>query len=73
MCVLVESELNDINPNAYKFIMDFACDNSLKVLPQREVIYLDETVAVTEFSLSVKKLILVLLMHQRKIKFPFRY
>ncbi|AEJ02439.1 hypothetical protein Nit79A3_2677 [Nitrosomonas sp. Is79A3] len=71
MGILVETVLNDINPNAYKFIMDFACDNSLRVMPGREVINLDASVPVIEFSLSVRKFILVLIMHQRNMKFPF--
>ncbi len=72
MGILVETILNDINPNAYKFIMDFACDNSLKVMPERGVIYPDESAAVMELSLSARKLALVLLMHQRKMKFALK-
>ena len=70
--VLVETVLKDINPDVYKFIMGFAYDNRLKVTPVREVIYLDKFVAVTELSLSMKKLTVALLMHQRKMRFPIR-
>ena len=69
MGILLETVLNDINPNAYKFIMDFACDNRLKVIPGSEVIYLDKSVVVTEVSLTVRKLTLAALMHQWKLKF----
>lgn len=72
MGVLVEAVLNDINPSAYKFITDFALDNSLKVMPVREVIDPDESAAVMELSLSEQKLALVLLMHQRKMKFALK-
>lgn len=73
ICVLVEGELKDTNPDAYKFIMGFAYDNRLKVIPGKEVIHQDTFAAEMEFISFMKKLRLILFMQQRKAKFPFRY
>lgn len=73
MGVLVETQLKDINPDAYRFIMGFARDNHLKVMPGREVTYLDEPFTVNEVTLSVRKLTLALLLHQWKIRFLSNY
>ncbi|MBS0425598.1 MAG: DUF3579 domain-containing protein [Proteobacteria bacterium] len=73
ICVLVEGELKDTNPDAYKFIMGFAYDNRLKVIPEKEVIYQDTLAAEMEFISFMKKLRLILLMRQRKVKFPFKH
>ncbi|MBA3756507.1 MAG: DUF3579 domain-containing protein, partial [Nitrosomonas sp.] len=71
--IRVKTALQDLNPGVYTFIMDFAYDNRLKIIPAGKIIYLDESAVVTEVSLSVKKLTLALLMHQWKIRFPFKY
>lgn len=54
--VRVKTVLKNSNPGAYKFIMDFACDNQLKVISTRKVIYLNESAVVSEVALSVRKL-----------------
>ncbi len=71
--IRVKTALQTINPGVYTFIMDFAYDNRLKIIPAGKIIYLDESAVVTEVSLSVRKLTLALLMHQWKIRFPFKY
>lgn len=72
--IRVKTALQDINPGIYTFIMDFACDNRLKIIPDGKIIYLDESDVVTEeVSLSMRKLTLALLMHQWKMRFPFKY
>lgn len=58
--VRVKTVLKNSNPGAYKFIMDFACDNQLKVISERKVIYLNESAAVLEVALPVQKLKLAL-------------
>lgn len=73
ICVLVEGELKGTNPDAYKFIMGFAYDNRLKVIPEKEVIHQDTFAAEMEFISFMKKLRLILLMQQRKVKFPFKH
>lgn len=69
--IRVKTVLKDIDPNTYAFILGFAYDNQLKVVPGREVLHLHKPVAATEVTLSVKKLTLALLMHQWKMRFPF--
>ena len=73
ICVLVERELKDTNPDAYKFIMGFAYDNRLKVIPEKEMICEDLLAAEMELMSFMKKLRLILLMQQRKVKFPFKH
>ncbi len=58
--VRVKTVLKNSNPGAYKFIMDFASDNQLKVVSRRKVIYLNESAAVPEVALPVRKLTLAL-------------
>ena len=58
--VRVKTVLKNSNLGAYKFIMDFACDNQLKVVSRRKVIYLNEPAAVPEVALSVRELKLAL-------------
>ena len=58
--VRVKTVLKNSNPGAYKFIMDFACNNQLKVVSRRKVIYLNEPTAVPEITLPVRKLKLAL-------------
>lgn len=38
ICLVVETVLRDINPDAYEFIMGFARDNQLKVVEGRSTI-----------------------------------
>lgn len=73
VCVLVEAALKATNPDGYKFIMGFAYDNELQVIPGKEVICQDTFAAEMEFISFMKKLRLILLMRQRKAKFPFKY
>jgi len=73
ICVLVEEPLRDTNPDGYKFIMGFAYDNQLKVMPEKEVIHQDAFAAEMEFISFMKKLRLILFMQQRKIKFRFKH
>ena len=61
--IRVKTVLQDINPSAYAFIMDFANDNRLKIIPSGKIMYLDEFAVETEVSLSVRKLTLASLMH----------
>ena len=58
--VRVKTVLKNSNPGAYKFMMDFACDNQLKVVSRRKVIYLNEPAVVPEVTLPVRKLKLAL-------------
>ena len=58
--VRVRTVLKNSNPGAYKFIMDFACDNQLKVVSRRKVIYLNESAAIPEDALPVRELKLAL-------------
>ena len=58
--VRVKIVLKNSNPGAFKFIMDFACDNQLKVVSRRKVIYLNESAAIPEDALSVRELKLAL-------------
>ncbi|MDP1935363.1 MAG: DUF3579 domain-containing protein [Nitrosomonas sp.] len=60
MGVRIKTVLKNSNLGAYKFIMDFACDNQLKVVSRRKVIYLNEPAAVPEVALSVRELKLAL-------------
>jgi hypothetical protein len=71
--VLIERALKDTNPDGYKFIMGFAYDNRLQVIPGKKVICQDAFAAEMEFISFMKKLRLILLMRQRKVKFPFKY
>ena len=73
VCVLVEAALKDTNPDGYKFIMGFAYDNRLQVIPGKEVICQDTFAAEMEFISFMEKLRLILLVRQRKAKFPFGY
>lgn len=69
--VHVKTALKDINPVMYQFMMDFAYNNQLKVIPTGKVTYLEESPAPeeTEVAWSVTKLTLALLLHQWKIRF----
>ena len=52
--VLVETVLKEINPTAYEFIMGFARENQLKIVPGREIIRQDEPVVVIEVKFSAE-------------------
>lgn len=54
--VRVKTVLKNSNLGAYKFIMDFAGNNQLKMVSRRKVIYLNESAAVTEVALPERKL-----------------
>lgn len=58
--VRVKSVLKNSNPGVFKFIMDFACDNQLRVVSRRKVIYLNESPVVSGVTLSVRELKLAL-------------
>lgn len=67
--VHVKTALKDINPVMYQFMMDFAYNNQLRVIPTGKVIYLEESPEQTEVAWSVKRFTLALLLHQWKIRF----
>ncbi|SOD16886.1 DUF3579 domain-containing protein [Nitrosomonas ureae] len=67
--VHVKTALKDINPVMYQFMMDFAYNNQLRIIPTGKVIYLEESPEETEVAWSVKRFTLALLLHQWKIRF----
>ncbi|MBX3617378.1 DUF3579 domain-containing protein [Nitrosomonas sp.] len=76
VAVRVRTSLSDIHATHYQFIMDFAVNNRLQVIPTGESISLEETVVETveeaEVVWSVKSWILALLLHQWKARIPFK-
>lgn len=70
--VRIKTALQAINPDTYEFIMNFAYRNQLKIVFE-ETMHQDESAAATEITHSVQKLTLALLIHQWKIRFPFKY
>ncbi|MDE2388336.1 MAG: DUF3579 domain-containing protein, partial [Betaproteobacteria bacterium] len=56
--VRVEKVLHEIDPAAYQFIMQFAFNNQLKILPEGEVICLKEAIEAKEVALHERKLTL---------------
>ncbi|MEI2657617.1 MAG: hypothetical protein V9G16_10920 [Nitrosomonas sp.] len=48
--------LKELDPNTYQFIMGFAHDNLLNILPGREIIYLNKTPTVIEIMPLERKL-----------------
>ncbi|QOJ22692.1 MAG: DUF3579 domain-containing protein [Gammaproteobacteria bacterium] len=54
--VRVEKVLQEINPAAYQFMLQFASNNQLKILPESEVIHLRDVAAAKESVLPVRKL-----------------
>lgn len=68
-CVHVKTALKDINPVIYQFMMDFAYNNHLKVIPTGKIIYWEDSPEETEVAWSVKRFTLALLLHQWKMKF----
>lgn len=67
--VHVKTALKDINPVMYQFMMDFAYNNQLKVIPTGKIIYWEDSPEETEVAWSVKRFTLALLLHQWKMKF----
>ena len=49
-CVLVDVKLAEVDPAAYRFLLDFAADNELKVRPGRRQKRPDETPAEAAIS-----------------------
>jgi len=47
MGIRLQSALQNINPIAYQFLMDFALSNRLKMSSTRKIIYLDEIIPAT--------------------------
>ena len=47
MGIRLQSTLQNINPIAYQFFMDFALDNRLKISSTRKIIYLDEIITAS--------------------------
>lgn len=83
--VKIKIILAEINPNAYQFIMDFAQNNHLRIIPSGEIILVknqipvaindntSEVIAVNEEVVSsAKKIITAFLTLHWKMKFPFR-
>ncbi len=66
--VVVETDLKNVNPEAYQFIMDFVRDNQLKMMVGRKVVRQSELVDVGVFNFSLEQNILVL----KKRWFKFR-
>ena len=54
--VRVKTILKELDPNTYQFIMGFAHDNLLNILPGREIIYLNKTPTVNEIMPLERKL-----------------
>ena len=54
--VRVKTILKELDPNTYQFIMGFAHDNLLNILPGREIIYLNKTLTVIEIMPLERKL-----------------
>ena len=55
--------------NRWEFMMDFAYNNQLKVIPTGKVIYLEESPEETEVAWSVRRFTLALLLHHWKMRF----
>lgn len=54
--VRVEKVLHEINPAAYQFMMQFAFNNQLKILPEGEVVRLEEVIKAKKIALPERKL-----------------
>lgn len=54
--VRVEKVLHEINPTAYQFMMQFAFNNQLKILPEGEVVRLEEVIEAKKIALPERKL-----------------
>lgn len=54
--IRVEKVLHKINPAAYRFMMQFASNYQLKILPEEEVVRPEEATEAKEIALPVQKL-----------------
>ncbi len=54
--VRVEKVLLEINPAAYRFMMQFASNYQLKILPEEEMVCLEETIEANKIVLPERKL-----------------
>ena len=54
--VRVNKVLHEINPAAYQFMMQFASNNQLKILPEGEVVRLEEAIEAKKIALPERKL-----------------
>jgi len=83
--VKIKTTLAEVNPSAYQFIMDFAQNNHLRIIPNGKIISVkdptplttdDETQEVIiesgQVASSFKKMITAFLVLHWKMKFPFR-
>lgn len=68
----IKTSLQNIDPAGYRFVMDFARDNQLQMIPIRKIVFLEKPVAAEEVALSVKRLTLALLMHYWKTNFAWK-
>jgi len=75
VAVRVRTLLSEIHATHYQFIMDFAVNNQLKIIPAGKSISVEETAAEiaeeVEVVWSVKNWILALLLHHWKARSPF--
>ena len=76
IAVRVRTSLSIINKTHYQFIMDFAANNRLKIIPAGKSISLEDTVEETieqaEVVWSLGNWILALLLHQWKARSLFK-
>lgn len=72
VAVRVRTLLSEIHATHYQFIMDFAVNNRLKIIPIGKSISVEEAVEEAEVVWSVKSWILALLLHQWKARSPFK-
>ena len=83
--VKIKTALAEINPNAYQFIIDFAQNNHLRIIPSGEMIPVkdpvpiaineepQETLAINEeIAFSFKKIMTAFLAIHWRMKFPFK-
>jgi hypothetical protein len=54
--VRVEKVLHEINPDAYQFMMQFAFNNQLKILPEGEVICLEQVIEAKKITLPEREM-----------------
>lgn len=73
VCIRVQETLKNINPAHYQFLMDFARNNHLKLIPSEKTAILNETDSTTEIALSVRELTFAFLLHQWKNSFSLKH
>lgn len=56
--IRVEKVLHEINPAAYRFMMQFAINNQLRILPEGEVVLLEQVTEAKKIALPERKLTL---------------